>query len=71
MIMHYLSIALLNFRRAPFTVFINIFTLALGLVAFVTAYAIVEYWDNSDLHFDNAGRAFDRGRNDMHREARA
>lgn len=55
---HYLSIALRNVRRAPFTAFINIFTLALGLVAFVTAYAVVGYWDNSDRHFANADRTF-------------
>ena len=58
MFMHYLSIALRNIRLAPFTVFINVCTLALGLVVFVAAYAIVEYWNNSDRHFANADRTF-------------
>jgi putative ABC transport system permease protein len=58
MIAHYLSIALRNLRRSPFTAFVNVFTLALGLVAFVAAYAVVAYWGNSDRHFANTDRTF-------------
>jgi putative ABC transport system permease protein len=57
-ISHYLSIALRNLRRSPFTAAVNVFTLALGLVAFVAAYAVVAYWGNSDRHFANTDRTF-------------
>jgi len=58
MLGHYLAIALRNLRRAPFTALINVATLALGLVAFVAAYAIVAYWSHSDRHFANAARTY-------------
>jgi putative ABC transport system permease protein len=58
MLGHYLSIALRNLRRAPFTALINVATLALGLVAFVAAYAVVAYWSHSDRHFANADRTY-------------
>jgi putative ABC transport system permease protein len=58
MLGHYLAIALRNLRRAPFTALINVATLALGLVAFVAAYAVVAYWSHSDRHFANADRTY-------------
>jgi len=58
MLGHYLAIALRNLRRSPFTALINVATLALGLVAFVAAYAIVAYWSHSDRHFANAARTY-------------
>src|SRR5690606_9896808 len=58
MLAHYLTLALRNLRRAPLTSAINVFTLALGLVAFVAAYAVVNYWNNSERHFGNAPRTF-------------
>ena len=58
MLGHYIAIALRNLRRAPFTALINVATLALGLVAFVAAYAVVAYWSHSDRHFANAGRTY-------------
>ena len=58
MLGHYIAIALRNLRRAPFTALINVATLALGLVAFVAAYAVVAYWSNSDRHFANASRTY-------------
>ena len=58
MLGHYFAIALRNLRRAPFTAAINVATLALGLVAFVAAYAVVAYWQNSDRHFANADRTY-------------
>ncbi len=58
MLRHYLAIALRNLRRAPFTALINVATLALGLVAFVAAYAVVAYWSHSDRHFANANRTY-------------
>src|SRR5215471_8618421 len=58
MLGHYLAIALRNLRRAPFTAAINVATLALGLVAFVAAYAVVAYWRDSDRHFATADRTY-------------
>ena len=58
MLGHYFAIALRNLRRAPFTALINVATLALGLVAFVAAYAVVAYWNHSDRHFPNAARTY-------------
>src|SRR5262245_56547227 len=58
MIGHYLTIALRNFRRSPFTASINVFALALGLAAFVAAYGVVSYWERSERHFENADRTY-------------
>jgi putative ABC transport system permease protein len=56
MIGHYLNTALHAFRRAPFLTAVNVVTLALGLVCFVTAYALVDYWQKSERYFDKADR---------------
>lgn len=58
MLKHYVTIALRSFGRSPFTSSVNIFALALGLAAFVTAYGVVNYWDGSERHFTNAGRTY-------------
>lgn len=58
MFRHYLAIALRNLRRGPFTAAVNVLTLALGLVCFVGAYAIVSYFEQSDAHFANADRTY-------------
>ncbi len=58
MLNHYLTIALRSFRRNPFTASVNIFALALGLTAFVTTYAVVNYWDRGERHFANAERTY-------------
>jgi putative ABC transport system permease protein len=58
MLNHYLTIALRSFRRNPFTASVNIFALALGLTAFVTTYAVVNYWDRGERHFANADRTY-------------
>ena len=58
MLGHYLRIALRNLRRAPGTAFINVLALSLGLVCFISAYAIVDYWDHSERHFKNADRIY-------------
>ena len=58
MLGHYFAIALRNLSRAPFTAAINVTTLALGLVAFVAAYAVVAYWNHSDRYFANANRTY-------------
>ena len=56
MIFHYLTVASRNIRHAPFLAAVNILTLALGLACFVTAYAVVAYWDHSEQNFINTDR---------------
>src|SRR5262245_6102403 len=58
MLGHYLTIALRNLGRAPFTAGVNVLTLALGLVAFVGAYAVSAYWGSSERSFPNADRTY-------------
>src|SRR5690554_864856 len=58
MFTHYLTIALRTLGRAPFTALVNVFTLALGLVSFVAAYAVVAYWHGGERHFANTGRTY-------------
>jgi putative ABC transport system permease protein len=54
MFAHYVAIALRNIRSAPFAAAVNLLTLAIGLVCFVTAYAAVTFWDAAEQHFRNA-----------------
>lgn len=56
MLGHYVAIALRNLRRSPGTAALNMITLAIGLVAIVTAYAYVAYLDRADTQFPNADR---------------
>jgi putative ABC transport system permease protein len=58
MLRHYLAIALRNLRRAPFTAAVNVFTLGLGLVTFIAAYAVVSFWSRGESQFANADRTF-------------
>ena len=55
---HYLNIALRNLHRAPGTALVNLFALSLGLVCFVAAYAVVDYWNHSERRFANADRTY-------------
>jgi putative ABC transport system permease protein len=54
MFSHYVAVAFRNIRAAPFTSIVNLLTLAVGLVCFVTAYAFVTFWDKAEQHFRNA-----------------
>jgi len=54
MFAHYVAIALRNIRSAPFSSAVNVVTLAVGLVCFVTAYAAGTFWDAADRQFRNA-----------------
>jgi hypothetical protein len=56
MLGHYVVVAIANFRRAPLATLVNAFTLALGLVCFVLAYAVADYWESAERHFANADR---------------
>ena len=58
MFSHYLSVALRQMRNAPFAASVSVITLAVGLVCFVAAYAIVAFWDRADSFFANAERTY-------------
>src|SRR5215468_4604843 len=53
MFRHYVSVALRNIRTSPFTSAVNVLTLAVGLVCFVTAYAAGTFWSSAEQHFRN------------------
>src|SRR6478735_2270364 len=54
MFAHYVAFALRNVRTAPFTSVVNVLTLAVGLVCFVTAYAAGMFWSSAEQQFRNA-----------------
>jgi putative ABC transport system permease protein len=54
MFSHYVAVAFKNVRSAPFTSAVNLLTLAVGLVCFVTAYAFVTFWGTAEQHFRKA-----------------
>jgi putative ABC transport system permease protein len=56
MIVHYLTTALANFHKSPFTTAANVLTLALGLACFIAAFGIATYWRSADTHHANAER---------------
>src|SRR5262245_38530294 len=58
MLRHYLTVALRNLRGAPFATFVNVITLAVGLVCFVTAYAFVGFWGGAERHFAKAADTY-------------
>lgn len=58
MLRHYLAVALLNLRKAPIAAFANAAVLALGLTAFVGAYAVTGFWERAERQFANADRTF-------------
>jgi putative ABC transport system permease protein len=58
MIRHYLSSALANIARTPFTTAANVLTLALGLACFLAAYGIAAYWRSADSYQPAADRIF-------------
>jgi putative ABC transport system permease protein len=58
MFTHYLSTALRHFRRHTLTTAINVASLALGLICFITAFAFTQYLRESDRHQRNADRLY-------------
>lgn len=58
MLSHYLTVAYRDILRQPFSTAIGLLTLSLGLVAVITAYAIVHYWQHSDGQFQNIDRIY-------------
>ncbi|MET0984511.1 MAG: ABC transporter permease [Steroidobacteraceae bacterium] len=58
MFRHYLTSALLTYRRAPFTTGLNVLALALGLACFLFAYALTRYYEMGDRGFANASRIY-------------
>jgi putative ABC transport system permease protein len=55
---HYLSVAAVNFRKAPLVALANITVLALGLTAFVATYAVTDFWNSAEKQFANSQRTF-------------
>lgn len=55
---HYLTSALRAFARARFATASSVLVLSIGLVCFVTAYAVVDYWQMSERQFENADRTY-------------
>ncbi|HTL87544.1 MAG TPA: ABC transporter permease [Acidimicrobiia bacterium] len=53
MFAHYIAVALRNIRSAPFAALVNLLTLAIGLLCFVTAYAFVTFWASAERQFRN------------------
>ena len=58
MLKHYVALALRNVLRSPVASAVNVLTLAIGLVCFVTACAYVAFWDRAEQHFTNADRIY-------------
>ena len=56
MLTHYLTMILRTVRREPISTLLNVLTLSLGLVCFVTAFAISDYWRQSERDFENSDR---------------
>jgi putative ABC transport system permease protein len=53
MLAHYVATALRSIRATPFTAGVNVVTLAVGLVCFVTAYAAGVFWSSAERQFRN------------------
>ena len=53
MFAHYVATALRSIRATPFTSAVNVVTLAVGLVCFVTAYAAGMFWSSAERQFRN------------------
>src|SRR5215831_20193696 len=53
MFRHYVAVALRNIRSSPFASVVNVATLAVGLVCFVTAYAAGTFWSTAERQFRN------------------
>ncbi len=53
MLAHYAATALRSIRATPFTSAVNVVTLAVGLVCFVTAYAAGVFWSSAEQQFRN------------------
>lgn len=58
MLGHYLSVALLTFRKSPLVALANVTVLALGLTAFVATYAVTDFWNGAERQFANSQRTF-------------
>jgi putative ABC transport system permease protein len=55
-IRHVLASAFVAVLRTPFTTAANVFTLALGLVCFLTAFGVVTFWRKADQYHQGAER---------------
>jgi putative ABC transport system permease protein len=55
---HYLHVAWANLRRTPAVTAVSVFTLTLGLLAFLATFGVVRFWESADRHFANAERTY-------------
>ncbi|HEX5049053.1 MAG TPA: ABC transporter permease [Gammaproteobacteria bacterium] len=51
---HYFTVGMRTIRGAPFASLVNLLTLAVGLICFVTAYAFVTFWGAAEQGFAKA-----------------
>lgn len=58
MLSHFLTTTLRSFARSPFATAMSVLVLSLGLVSFVTAFAVIDYWQVSERQFANADRIY-------------
>ena len=58
MLSQYLTLSLRSARRAPLAAALNVLTLAIGLACFLTAYALVAFWDRAEHAFPNGARTY-------------
>src|SRR5881394_145478 len=58
MFSHYAAVALRNIRSSPFASVVNVITLAVGLVCFVTAYAAGTFWGTAEQQFRNTDHVY-------------
>jgi putative ABC transport system permease protein len=58
MLKHYILVALRNFRGVPITSAANVLTLSIGLIAFLTAYAFIQFFEHAEQQFPAADRTY-------------
>ena len=58
MLKHYLTATVRSYAKAPLTTGISIAVLAIGVSAFVAAYAVVEFWSRADRHLVRSDNVF-------------
>jgi putative ABC transport system permease protein len=58
MLKHYLTATFRSYAKAPLTTLTAIAVLAIGFAAFITAYAVVEFWSRADRHLVRSENVF-------------
>lgn len=58
MLSHYATVSARNLRKTPVSALVNVLTLSLGLVCFISTYAVVRHWTKVDAQFAKADRTY-------------